>query len=75
MYLCWRNGKVLGLATSKKNARKMCSNTGDCYMGIIPNTVIEEDIEVTPLCTHNTQFGFLTYDEAYEIVEELVKRD
>ena len=73
LYICWsKENHIKGVATSKKHAEKMCDEIGDCYTPIEPNTVPKEDTEITKISTHRTQFGFFTYQEAKEIVKELV---
>lgn len=72
LYLCWNNeSKIKGVATSKKHAEEMCNEIGDCYHKIVPNTVPEEDIEITKMSVHHTQLGFFTYDEAVDLVKEI----
>ena len=71
MYLCWaRNNTILGVATTEERAREMCSEIGDCYLKVLPDVKFSEDINVTKLCTHHTSQGFLTYEEAVDVVKK-----
>ena len=70
VYLCWSGaGKVKGVASSKKQAEKICGEIGDCYTPVQLNTSPAEDLEVTRISVHNTKAGFLTYSEAVELVK------
>ena len=75
LYLCWaKNNNIIGVATSKKHAERMCEEVGSCYMKVEPNVIPNGDIDVTKLCTHHTKYGFFTYDEAEKIVKELINK-
>ena len=72
MYICWaKNNTILGIASTEERAREMCSKVGDCYLKVVPDVKFSEDINVTKLCVHNTSQGFLTYDEATEVVKKI----
>ncbi len=73
-YLCWNEeGRIKGVATSKKHAERMCNEIGDCYVKIEPNVVPDEDIEITKIAVHHTKLGFFTYQEAEGIVKEVAR--
>lgn len=73
MYLCWqKDGKVLGVASSKERAQEMCNEIGDSYLKIELNTPVRKNIEVTKMCVHHTKYGFLTYEESIKKVKEIL---
>lgn len=67
-YLCWDNDNtVLGIATSEKNAQKMCSKTGQSYMPVELNQAETDYVETTALCTYNIWGKFYPYEVAKAI--------
>ena len=64
VYLCWQcDNSILGIASSKKEAMRMCTNIGDSFMPVELNVPERNSIDSTPLCIFCTQFGFLSYEE------------
>jgi len=64
LYLCWQNDNtVLGIATSEKKAKELCSEFGDSYMKVESNKSNRNCIETTKLCIYHVHKGFKTFDE------------
>lgn len=56
LYLLWQSTKegykLMGVATSKEQAKRLCIVTGDAYMQIQSDVCIREDVDTTPLCKY-----------------------
>lgn len=64
LYLLWQStkdgAKLMGVATSKEQAKRLCVVTGDAYMQIQSDVCVREDVDTTPLCKYklpNETFG------------------
>ena len=56
LYLLWQStkdgAKLMGVATSKEQAKRLCAAIGDAYMQIQSDVCTREDVDTTPLCKY-----------------------
>ena len=56
LYLLWQStkdgAKLMGVATSEGQAKRLCASTGDAYMQVQSDVCTREDVDTTPLCKY-----------------------
>lgn len=68
LYLLWQStkddAKLMGVATSERQAKRLCASTGDAYMQVQSDVCIREDVDTTPLCKYKLPGGtFGSYED------------
>ena len=61
LYLLWQStkdgAKLMGVATSEGQAKRLCTSTGDAYMQVQSDVCVREDVDTTPLCKYKLTNG------------------
>ena len=56
LYLLWQStkdgAKLMGVATSEGQAKRLCASIGDAYMQVQSDVCVREDVDTTPLCKY-----------------------
>lgn len=68
LYLLWQStkdgAKLMGVATSEGQAKRLCVATGDAYMQVQSDVCTREDVDTTPLCKYRLPDGtFGSYED------------